>query len=100
MCKWGTYKNIEVTIPAHLSCTGETRKAVKPIDACIAPIVKALNEAGVTTIASCCGHGKRPSNISLTDGRELVICPDHTTGRQVDEFLNGIGFKGIGCSIR
>lgn len=43
------------------------------IDACIAPIVQALNDAGVGTAASCCGHGKRPGRITLRDGRDLVI---------------------------
>lgn len=26
------------------------------VDACIAPIVKALNDGGIKTLASCCGH--------------------------------------------
>lgn len=55
-------------------------------DPCIAPLVKALNESddlprvpsrlnpdGVTTVASCCGHGKRPGHIALADGRWLTI---------------------------
>lgn len=54
-------------------------------DPCIAPIVKALNEAdlpkvpskrnpdGIRTIASCCGHGKQPANIALADGREVFV---------------------------
>jgi hypothetical protein len=45
------------------------------IDRCIAPIVKALNDGGVPTIASCCGHGNLPGLISLVDGRHLVIVP-------------------------
>jgi hypothetical protein len=85
MCKWGTSVILEVTIPAHLSHTGEQRQKAIDVDACIAPIVKALNAAGIVTIASCCGHGKRPGNIALADGRELVIAPDYTTGRAVDQ---------------
>ena len=87
MCKWGTSEPVEVTVPAHLSHTGETRQAVKDVDACIAPLVRALNAAGLTTVASCCGHGKGHGNIALADGREIVIVPDYVTGRQVDRFL-------------
>ena len=44
------------------------------IDPCIKIIVEALNSLGCDTIASCCGHGRQPGNIVLSDGRELVIC--------------------------
>lgn len=47
-------------------------------DPCIAPLVAALNEGGVPTIASCCGHGKWPGAIVLADGRELHIYPEMT----------------------
>jgi hypothetical protein len=42
-------------------------------DPCIAPLVKALNDAGIATVASCCGHGEQHGSIVLADGRELVI---------------------------
>ena len=45
----------------------------RDIDLCIAPIVRALNEGGVATVASCCGHGRMDGTIVLADGRELVI---------------------------
>ncbi len=73
MCKWGTDVRLKVTIPAESSYTGEERQAVKPIDACIAPIVEALNVAGILTRSCCCGHGKADGWICLHDGRELVI---------------------------
>lgn len=73
MCKWGTYEEVEVTIPADLSYSGEERVAIKKIDACIAPIIRALNEAGIKTRSSCCGHGKCDGHISLWDHTELVI---------------------------
>lgn len=44
-------------------------------DPCVAPIVSALNQAGIPTIASCCGHGRRPAIISLADGQDLLIMP-------------------------
>lgn len=62
----------------------------RDIDSCIAPLVAALNQAGITTVASCCGHGKRPGNIALADGRELVIAPDYETGRAIDKAFPGI----------
>ena len=43
------------------------------IDFCIADLVAALNAANITTIASCCGHGKIPASIILEDGRELRV---------------------------
>lgn len=42
-------------------------------DPCIAPLVKALNDAGLRTVASCCGHGKVPGRISLANGTDLLI---------------------------
>ena len=95
MCKCGNTVPLSLPVPAHVSRTGEFRWDIKDIDSCIAHIVRALNDAGVYTIASCCGHGKRPANIALVDGREIVIMPDHETARQADSFLNQLGFKGI-----
>ena len=43
------------------------------IDMCIADIVAALNAADITTLASCCGHGKINGVIALADGREISI---------------------------
>ena len=42
-------------------------------DPCIQPIVQALNNAGMQTVASCCGHGHRPAAICLEDDREILI---------------------------
>ena len=63
---------LTVLVPARLSHTGKTRWARKPIDACIAPIVKALNDAGIFTASCCCGHG-HDGDIRLHDGRTLVV---------------------------
>lgn len=54
-------------------------------DPCIAPLVEALNEAGISTVASCCGHGERPGKIALADGRELFILPGFDSARQYEE---------------
>ena len=46
-----------------------------PIDNCISSIVKALNDGGVSTAMSCCGHGAREGFIMLADGRLLAVLP-------------------------
>lgn len=59
----------------------QCRGRLVSIDLCISGIVAALNAAGIETLASCCGHGKRAGLIALADGRELVIHPDRTLAR-------------------
>jgi len=63
-CDVGTY---ECQIPMPISGRRQD------IDFCIADIVAALNAANITTVASCCGHGKMHAIISLEDGRELFM---------------------------
>ena len=53
--------------------TGRAEIKRKPIDPCVAPLVAALNAAGIHTVASCCGHGVMPGSVALADGRELLI---------------------------
>lgn len=62
MCRDQTI-DLEVPIPAHLSHTGQDIWRVKPIDACIAPVVADLIASGFFPIASCCGHYERPPEI-------------------------------------
>jgi hypothetical protein len=73
MCKWGTSTLVSVKIPADLSYTGEARWKDCGIDACIADIVRALQVAGIDMRSSCCGHGGRPGEIRLQDGRIAII---------------------------
>lgn len=73
MCDWGDSVVVSVLVPASVSCTGSDRRAQKPIDRCLAPIVKALDRAGVRMTGSCCGHGRGPATIALEDGSELVL---------------------------
>lgn len=56
------------------------------VDRCIAPTVQALNDAGVVTVASCCGHGKMHGVISLKDGRELVIMSIEEREQHFEQF--------------
>lgn len=69
MCEWGT----DVEIENLLAFNGEWHRRTWKIDACIAQIVKALNDGGVETIQSCCGHSKEDGIIALADGRILTV---------------------------
>ena len=77
MCTWGTNAKINLA----------NGKSVM-VDSCLVPILKALNEAGINSVASCCGHGKRPGNIALADGRELVLVNSHAEGRRLDGLID------------
>ena len=85
MCEWGITTKMNVWIPESRSRYGVPY--VKPIDvdSCIAPIVRALNDSGIPTIASCCGHGKKNGNIVLHDGRILEIYSDLDSWRKAIE---------------
>jgi len=52
MCEWNTIELIEIA-------NGE----VIQVDSCIRDLVESLNDHGIPTIASCCGHNKRPGSI-------------------------------------
>ena len=80
MCEWGD------TVGVWLK--GVNRIAA--VDRCLVDLVKTLCNAGFTTIASCCGHGKRPGNIVLKDGREIIICPNWQTARTIDKIFKPI----------
>ena len=54
-------------------------------DPCIVDLVAALNEAGLETVASCCGHGSLWGIVSLRDGRELVVGPLDAIGHTCAE---------------
>lgn len=80
MCKWGTEQVVRVKVVAAQSHTGEDEWKEVGVDSCIAPIVKALQEGGIDMVGSCCGHGERHGEISLADGRSLVVVPRAETG--------------------
>lgn len=73
MCAWGDWQDVEVTVPAHLSCTGVPRKKFAKIDRCIAPLVRELESQGIAMAGSCCGHGKTEATIVLADGFVLPL---------------------------
>lgn len=68
------------------------------VDESIAPLVKLLNGGGIATVASCSGHGQRPGNIALADGRELIIARNWNEARLIDGLfpgINGEPAKGV-----
>ena len=67
---------VKVKIPADLSSTGEEEWKIDQIDACIAPIVKALQEGEIDMRGSCCGHGIMDGDIHLQDVIILIIKKD------------------------
>ena len=73
MCMYGKVKYVRVKIPADLSCTGREKWRDVQIDSCIAPIVRALQDAGIDMRGSCCGHGRGIGDIQLQDGRRLLV---------------------------
>lgn len=73
MCQWGSDVLVRVLVPADLSASGEAYWKLMGIDACLAPLVIALQEGGINMRSSCCGHGKGPAEIVLADGRILRI---------------------------
>jgi len=64
---------VRVMIAADLSATGERQEEAKQIDACIAPLVDALQRSRIDMRYSCCGHGAHPGAITLQDGRCLLV---------------------------
>lgn len=54
-------------------CREFSKRVTVGVDACIADIVQALNDAGIETAGCCCGHGNGDGSIILGDGRVLII---------------------------
>jgi len=49
-------------------------RTIVPVDACIAGLVQKLNDAGIHTLGSCCGHGLRPAEIIFEwQGKRYII---------------------------
>lgn len=81
MCTWGTTETVRIA--AGWNGSGRPHRTLGydiPVDACIADLVKALNDGGVVTRDSCCGHGRGPGMIRLRDGRRLVVEPSGASG--------------------
>lgn len=69
MCDWGTNVIIRLAYPMHIS--GRTEVAV---DACLAPLIQALNDHGVHTTGCCCGHGRSEGSVLFEqDGEQRTL---------------------------
>ena len=66
-------RNVRVKIAADVSCNGSEKWKDCKIDSCIADLVQALQLAGINMRSSCCGHGKGEGEITLADGRMLLV---------------------------
>lgn len=77
MCKWGDEVKVKLD-----------GQSIAFVDRCIAPIIQALNDGGIKTVASCCGHGHINGTIALGDGRWLEIYPDRATFERESPAMN------------
>lgn len=76
-CREGTVLHLKIV--GDLAHEGVDTWKDKPVDRCIAPLVRALQDGGIDMLGSCCGHGHSPGQIVLADGRRLVIrLPERT----------------------
>lgn len=57
------------------------------VDAEIVDLVRLLNAGGFPTKASCSGHGHRPADIVLQDGREIIIARDFAEARRINNLF-------------
>jgi len=65
MCKWGTDKIVEVTMPPCQPYHPTEWKKKVGIDSCISELVEVFESVGLRMLASCCGHGKGDGAILL-----------------------------------
>ena len=68
MCKWGTSLDVTLCKPTPVQ-----KRLVIKVDACIAPLIQMLNDYGIETVASCCGHGKTEGRIDFADGHVMLM---------------------------
>src|SRR5690606_21382746 len=71
----------------ELQVTIEHNGKVFGVDESISEFVQLLNSVGLETVASCSGHGHRPANIALKDGREIIIARNYEEGREIDRIF-------------
>ena len=50
-----------------------SRRTEVPVDRCIAPLVKLLNEHGVETVGACCGHDNNNGEILIVQDNKQII---------------------------
>ncbi len=90
MCEWNDTTAIQL-------CEYIKGSRFATVDRCIAPVVQALNDASILTIASCCGHGNLTGSIILDDNRVLEIHPDFAIWIKDQNHFNKINIHGEMC---
>lgn len=68
MCAPETF--VEVTLCKARPFSGREKVWV---DSCLAPLVQALNDHGVETIGSCCGHGRETGTVVIAQKDGAVV---------------------------
>lgn len=77
MCKRGDF----------VDCIVSGRKV--QVDRCIAPIINALNDAGIITAESCCGHGEEEGHIVAYQGGQARLLVVYALGEpSIEMFQN------------
>lgn len=74
MCRWGSNSTVTLCRPNPIS-----GRVTVEVDTCIAPLVQAINDAGIRTLGACCGHTKNAGGIIVeVDGvaGEVVVLLD------------------------
>lgn len=88
MCKHGSTKPVKLNRPRPVS-----GRWVVPVDACIADEVQKMNDLGIVTHGSCCGHGGgRPTVLIEEESVALTL----SAGYAVQAFRYGEeDFQGV-----
>jgi hypothetical protein len=71
MCRMGRYKIVLIQ-QGSPSCSTANWDGVL-VDACIADFVQTLNNQGIKTLGSCCGHGIFQGDILIEPGHEDAL---------------------------
>lgn len=61
MCQWNTLAPIYVIRRNNDDIQDGWHQV--HVDACIADYVQKMNDVGIVTVGSCCGHGKSPATV-------------------------------------
>lgn len=78
MCEWGIVKIITLK---DWRRQGITRRIA--IDECIADEVKQMNDSGIKTVNSCCGHFKNNGSVIIADDSKNLA---ENMGYKVQEY--------------
>ena len=78
--KHGCHQTVDCFV-CGISYTGKRYWQSQPVDKCLAPFVRMLNDSGLLTKACCCGHGRAPGGILLHNGDMITFptCKNYKT---------------------